>query len=87
MNILQEAGNIVSGGRDEDYGHYVDNLNRISIIVSHLLGKELTPKECALFMIGLKLARQVHKHKRDKLVDLCGYAHILNELEEIEENK
>ena len=28
-------------------------------------------------MCGLKIAREVHRHSRDNLVDLAGYAHVL----------
>ena len=42
----------------------------------------MTDIECCNVMIAVKLIRERHKHKRDNLVDLCGYAEILNRLEE-----
>lgn len=41
-------------------------------------GAVLTPEDVALFMVGLKLAREVNKHKRDSLVDAIGYLKCLD---------
>jgi hypothetical protein len=32
--------------------------------------------------MAVKLTRESFQHKRDNLVDLCGYAHLLQVLEE-----
>ena len=37
-------------------------------------GQHVTPMDVPLCMIAVKLARQAHRHKRDNLVDIAGYA-------------
>jgi hypothetical protein len=37
-------------------------------------GEAVTPMDIPLCMIAVKLARQVHRHKHDNLVDIAGYA-------------
>lgn len=34
---------------------------------------DLTPKDVALMMVLLKLAREIYSHKTDNLVDAAGY--------------
>lgn len=81
-SILQEAERIVNGDRQADYSDPVENFKRIATIASVLIGKEITAKDCCKVMMAVKLAREANKHKRDNLVDLCGYNHILNLIEE-----
>ncbi|MGL5979346.1 MAG: DUF6378 domain-containing protein [Phocaeicola sp.] len=80
MNILQEADSIVSGDRAADYGDIVENFNRIAEIASIMSNKAITADDCVNVLIAVKLSREAFKHKRDNLVDLCGYAHIKNEI-------
>lgn len=80
MSIIDEAKDIRGGSRQSDYGDCVANMQRISAIASLINGKEITPKECAIVQIAVKLSRESFKHKRDNLVDLIGYADILNEV-------
>lgn len=76
-SILQEADAIAGQDRSRDYGHPYENHRRIADIWSVLLEKKLTapiePREVALLMIGLKLAREVNTPKRDNMVDAAGY--------------
>lgn len=81
-SILQEAERIVNGDRQADYSDPVENFKRIATIASVLIGNEISPKDCCKVMMAVKLAREANKHKRDNLVDLCGYNHILNLIEE-----
>ena len=80
-NILIEADTIVNGSRGEDYGSPTDSFTRIATIANAMTGLSLTPQQCCMVLMAVKLTRQSYKHKRDNLVDLCGYAHLLNELE------
>ena len=50
------------------------------VLIIRLMGR--APKDCAVVMMAVKLVRESYKHKRDNLVDLCGYANILNEIED-----
>ena len=90
-SILAEAERIVNGARAADYGKAEDSFNRVAKITNLLLDKdehtrleedgEITATVACKVLLAVKLARQSNKHKRDNLVDLCGYAFLLNELE------
>ena len=41
----------------------------------------IPPEKVALMMCGLKLVREMHRHKRDNLVDLAGYAKVADLVE------
>lgn len=81
-SVLTEAAEIRAGVRAADYGDAVENFKVISDIASLLTGIRITAEECCIVHIATKLARERHKHKRDNLVDLCGYADILHIIKE-----
>ena len=81
-SILSEAESILGGDRQSDYSDPVENFRSIAKLASILNGRDMTDIECCNVMIAVKLIRERYKHKRDNLVDLCGYAEILNRLEE-----
>ena len=81
-SILQEAIQIRSGERNADYGDAVENFDRIAEIYRAISGKYLSAEDCCAVMIAVKLSRERHIHKRDNLVDLCGYADILHLIKE-----
>jgi hypothetical protein len=80
--ILEEAAGIVAGARQQDYGHARESFAKIATIATVLTGKDLSPQDCCKVLMAVKLARESFQHKRDNLVDLCGYAHLLQELEQ-----
>jgi len=88
--VCQEADRLVSGDRQEQYGHPWVNFTRIAELATPLLkhklkpGCFLEPKDVAFFLIALKLARELNGHKRDSIVDAIGYLKILDMLEEYE---
>lgn len=84
QSILDEAKAIVEGSRQSDYGDPVESFERIAKTASMITGKDLSPKECCAVLMAVKLVRESFAHKRDNLVDLCGYAHIMNEIMESE---
>ena len=86
MSIIDEAKEIRGGSRQSDYGDCVANMQRISEIATLINGKKLTPKECTIVLIAVKLSREAFRHKKDNLVDLIGYTDILNEVIEHESN-
>lgn len=86
-SILAEAEEIVNGSRHSDYGDARESFSRVATIASVMTGKELAPEDCCAVLMAVKLVRESFKHKRDNLVDLCGYAHIMNELNENESEK
>jgi len=75
--ILAEADNIAGEDRSRDYGHPLINHQRIAAIwnvqLAGILTAPITPRQVALMMIGLKLAREANTPKRDNLVDVAGY--------------
>ena len=81
-SILEEAQEILEGDRDSDYGDPVANFNRISRIASSILDYTISPEECVVVMMAVKLSREQYKHKRDNLVDLVAYTEIYNRIKE-----
>lgn len=82
QSILSEAEEIVNGIRQSDYGAARESFSRIATIASVMTGKELSPEDCCAVMMAVKLVRESFNHKRDNLVDLCGYAELMNRLKE-----
>ena len=91
-SICEEADTLVNGPRRGEYGPYKDSLERICTIANAMLSKEeaeildatseLTPSIVSKVLIALKLAREANKHKRDNLVDACGYLQLHGSLYE-----
>ena len=77
-SVLEEADHIVSVDRQKDYGHPYDDYTKVAKIASVIFGIEATAEQCAMFMIGVKMSRQLNKHKRDNLVDMAGYVKVLD---------
>ena len=90
-SILAEAEVIVNGVRATDYGSASDSFSKIAQITSLMLDAdekevllhdgELTDTIVCKVLMAVKITRQANRHKRDNLVDLCGYAELLNRLE------
>lgn len=78
--ILDEARRLTTGSRHNDYGHPRDDFARTALMWTGVLAEKLRPgcavtaMDVPLCMIAVKLARQAHRHKRDNLVDIAGYA-------------
>lgn len=81
-SILTEAAEIRAGDRNADYGDAVENFENISELVHAISGSWVPPELCCIVHIATKLSRERHRHKRDNLVDLCGYADILERIME-----
>ena len=77
--VLQEAQALVYGPREHDYSPPQRDYAKTAKIWTGLLleklrpGVEITPEEAVLMMAGMKMAREVYRHKRDNLVDAAGY--------------
>ena len=78
--ILEEALDITNGARKSDYGDAKSSFETIAEL-STLIGQEIEAAGVAKVLIAMKLAREANSHKRDNLVDLCGYARLLSILE------
>lgn len=84
--ILQEAQRLVYGDRRSDYGHPADDYGRVAKIWSIILKREVSAEQAALCMIGVKLSRLCNEIKRDSLVDVAGYAEVVNCIVEAKAN-
>ncbi len=72
--------------RGLDYGHYEDNLNRISIAVSAYLGIEVKPSQIANIMVLVKVMRSVESpRKLDNYVDAIAYLGMVPDLIQFED--
>jgi hypothetical protein len=84
--MLREAATLIAGDREAEYGTPQVNFGRIAdlwnVQFRHLLaeGKTFTPKDVALGMTQVKLARAIQTPKRDSFVDAAGYVALAYEL-------
>lgn len=91
MNILEEAGKIIYGDREQTYGSPAVNLNRIAAQWSlYLFQKfdvpvELTAEDVCWMMVDLKKCRQINADKRDNLVDAAGYLALIERAADVED--
>ena len=81
-DIYAEAESLIKGNRRQAYGAVVDSFINIATMWTVILNHPISHKDVAKCMLGMKLVRECNKHQRDNLVDLCGYAKLLQELEE-----
>lgn len=73
--ILEEAQRLVHGERQAAYSHPIDDYTRTGRMWGAILGiGDIDPRICCLMMAAMKISRETHKHKRDNLTDLAGYA-------------
>ena len=72
-DLAAEAARLVTGDRNEAYGHPLDNLDRAARIWSVILGSEITAEQVCLCMEGMKIAREINAPKLDNIIDGCGY--------------
>lgn len=77
MNILKEAEDLVTGDRNDAYGHPSVKYKVIAELWTSILRIEVTPEQVVLCMLATKVGREALNHKRDNLVDIAGYAKIL----------
>lgn len=80
LTVLQEAEKLINGDRRDDYGSADESFNQIAGLWSVVLGTDVTAEQVALCMIMLKVSRYLHSSQRDSVVDLCGYAGLLEVL-------
>lgn len=92
MTVLKEANAIIYGDREKTYGHPSKNLKTIATMWNAYLeakttGKDkLDAKDVAGLMMLVKVARFANDPThRDNLVDICGYAALVERCDEEQE--
>lgn len=85
--ILAEAARLVYSDRNKDYGHPADDFRRTALAWEAVLGVPVTAEQVALCMIGVKIAREAHKPKRDNRTDMAGYAACLQRIHDRRDGK
>lgn len=81
--VCQEADNLVSNDRQEQYGHPLTNFSDIAVGWNLLAETDkITPEKVGLMMMWLKICREKYKTKRDNLVDICGFAKTIDMINE-----
>jgi hypothetical protein len=77
-SILAEADRLVSGDRQGDYGHPIEDFTRTGRMWGAILGTpDVPPDKVAMCMVALKLSRECNKPKRDNRTDAAGYVKTL----------
>ena len=88
-SVLDEASRTINGERQDQYGKPEDCFALIANYWTTYLGSRgflqegqigLHKEDVAMLMVLFKIAREAHSHKRDNIVDLCGYAGIYSDM-------
>ena len=87
ISVLKEANNIIYGDREKTYGHPAKNLKAIATMwdfyVNNTNSREINAKDVAAMMMLVKVARFANDPThRDNLVDICGYAALIERCDE-----
>ncbi len=85
--ITSKAWMIINGERRQDYGEVNKSFYKTSQMWSLILEHSISSEQVAQCMIALKLCREINNHKEDNLVDICGYAELLNMMKNRIESK
>lgn len=78
--ILEAARVCVCGEREQDYGKPENNFAIIGELWTAYMGVRFTPKDVAMLMALLKVARIRAGDKADSFIDLAGYAACAGEI-------
>lgn len=82
QTVFAEAEAIINGPRRSSYGDVQESFGRVANVWSAVLRVPVTAEQVAMCMVGLKLCREANKHNRDNIVDVMGYAGLLQQLHE-----
>jgi len=89
VSVLKEANKIIYGDREQTYGKPSKNLDTIAKMWNAYLTAlnkdlyEIDGKDVAVMMILVKCARLANTPgHRDSIVDICGYAALIERCDE-----
>ena len=82
ISVLPEADAVVHGRSAAEYGSPSGGFAKTAALWSAYLGFEISAKDCAAMFALNKFSREKHKHKRDNLVDIAGYAEVMRMIED-----
>lgn len=71
--VAVDAINLVDGKRDEEYGPFEENLQRIADMWAGYLGHPVTKEDVSLMMVLVKISRSKAGYSRDNAVDGVAY--------------
>jgi hypothetical protein len=77
VNILEEAEGLINGERQQDYGNVTENFDRIAGMWSAYKDSYFTAHDVANMMAIVKIARLANGYHRDSVVDVAGYAALV----------
>lgn len=90
VSVLEEAQSIIYGDREKTYGHPAKNLKTIANMWNAYMNNmddgnlNITAKDVAAMMMLVKVARFANDPShRDNLVDVCGYAALIERCDEV----
>lgn len=90
VSVLEEAQSIIYGDREKTYGHPAKNLKTIASMWTAYMNNmddgnfNVTAKDVAAMMMLVKVARFANDPShRDNLVDVCGYAALIERCDEV----
>ena len=90
VSVLEEAQSIIYGDREKTYGHPAKNLKTIANMWNAYMNNmddanfSVTAKDVAAMMMLVKVARYANDPShRDNLVDICGYAALIERCDEV----
>ena len=72
-DVLSVADSLIHGEKNEDYGDPYDDYLLTTKLFKEMTGIDMSPPQGILFMVCVKLSRESRKHKKDNLIDSCGY--------------
>jgi len=81
--IIREAYDLVTGDRQDDYSHPLDDYSRTAEIFYAITGIQLSAEEAILFMVCVKMSRLANELDEgidvpDNTRDAIGYLGCLN---------
>ncbi len=80
-SISSEAVSLMMGDRQRTHGDPQETLERIAVMWSGFLDRDLTAAQVASMMALVKIARSAHAYERDHYVDAVAYLLLAESLE------